>query len=81
MMRFILSLIFGWLMLQCYLHQPRYNRAFAVLAALFFGLTGVAARGGVIPRIFQNPAGDALGRAIVVGEEPPPPKGLRRRRA
>jgi hypothetical protein len=70
MMHALCNLICGALMYACFVNQPRFNRAFAVLAALFFGLTGLATRGG-IPQVLQHPATVALGRAIV-GEQPPP---------
>jgi hypothetical protein len=69
MTHFLLSVTFGWLMFACHQHQTRYNRSFAVLAAAFFGLAGLRARDG-IPKVFMNPALNALGRGIV-GQKPP----------
>jgi hypothetical protein len=74
MMHFVLDIIFGWIMYQCCLTQPKYNRAFAVLSALFFGLTGLTASAGV-PQILQHPVSIGLGRAITA----PPAKRLIRK--
>jgi hypothetical protein len=75
MAHFALSLIFGLLMYWCHLFQPRFNRSFGVLAAIFFGSVGLATR-GTIPQCLRNPSLDALGRAIV-GNEPPPKRHRR----
>jgi hypothetical protein len=77
MAHFLLSLIFGWIMYQCYLHQPRYNTQFAVLSAAFFGLAGLAAAKREIPQVFRHPLGNALGRAIC--EKNPHPSGTCKR--
>ena len=80
LLKFLLNALFGYLMFACFLYQLKYRVGFAILSSLFLGLAGLRARDLVIPKVFMNPALDALGRAIV-GPRPPAPKRLRRRRA
>lgn len=68
MMHFLASITLGALMAACWAHQPKYNRSFAVIAALAFGSVGLTARGGVLPQVLRHPAVNALGRAIVAGD-------------
>jgi hypothetical protein len=75
-LKFLLNAIFGWLMYGQFVTSPKYRTGFAILSACFLGFAGLRPRDGV-PKVFMNPALNALGRAITT--VPPAPK--RRRRA